>query len=219
MEKKNDALRRPAYFCLTTEEYAIPSCTSGTKLYFGTLSEMSDFVVALRTAGVCEGLVEAYDQYISGNQEATHIAGFRSEKLLRPAAVHPFGLYFLGDFSWDHLNVYECVYNMRADRVEVMHAVAEVDGKFYRCMKAKFFNLTYSSDLFPDIPPALLDSGFWGHPCVLKSSVDSDGSHVIESRFFAASVCFTNFEEAAALNSSNLLYDLQAVVDDIFGDG
>ena len=164
-----------------------------------------------RDAGLCDALV----LYVS--QGILRHSGLEARKKLRPdfdeADVHCDAVSILAvketriaPFRWDHINVWDCVYHIRADRCAAKLAYIKTSGRYCRCVLADFWNPTYEGRPFNGM--------FWGQPAMLAY-----GSGHLYNRLMYLENQFQSEAEMLADIENPEAIDFSGFFDDVFGDG
>lgn len=156
------------YYRLELDDYSAVSFCSFGKYYFGTLEEIRSFIDAVdkRCENSYRDLVSAFRAYEAGQTEVTHYVAFQKVPILTPARLIHKETLVLGDYVWDHLNTWQCIYKMRCDRVETEHLWLVCGDQGFRTMKANFKSLQYEGVLGEWI--TIGEDMLWGFPCVLQ---------------------------------------------------
>lgn len=204
------------YYCLTLDDYALPSFISGGKPYFGTLAEIAAFIDALKSDNkrqdVKNGLIKAFEAFNLGNNDATHYVAYNEEKLLEPIELLGLRKYTLEDYTWTHMNVWDYPHEMRCDKAECEQAWFRWGDTPVRCIRAAFTNLQNKGRR--DAWRMITDDTFWGYPHVLVYE-----SPILRSRFFVTEQAEESDNVDDLIRSLPQEPDLGGICDDIFGDG
>ena len=204
------------YYCLTLDDCALPSFISGGKPYYGTFAEIAAFMDALksddRRQDVENGLIEAFEAFKAGNEDATHSVAYNETKLLEPVELLGRREYALEGYVWTHMNVWDCPYDMRCDKAEIEQAWFRADDAAIRCVRARFVNLQCKG--VRNVWRPITDGMLWGYPHVLVY----DGP-VFRSRFFVAEAREDTTNVSNQISNLPQIPDLSGICDDIFGDG
>lgn len=205
------------YFRLLLDDYSSPSFTSFDKDYFGTLEDLAGFFRALKADEVVAQrqayVLSIFDEYLAGKKTISHSVAYRDVPFLVPAKVLGEDHSVLTNHSWEHRNIWDCIYNMKCDKVESTHLWFSCYGQYTRCVQSRFTNLMYSGSRdFRE-----LNGSAWGYPHQIEFN-----EPFTYSRLFVVEKTFKN--KAQALNDRiNFLHDpdpiFKGVLDDIFGDG
>lgn len=156
------------YYILRLDDYATPSFASRTKPYFGTLDDIRGLINALKASEKHRDyhaeMIAAFREYEAGNHKVTHNVAYQDVPLLEPVEVIGETILRLENYQWQHINIWDCPYNIRCDQVETHHLWLSSPEGCLRAVKARFRNLCYrgTSDLWS---PA--EEGFWGYPEML----------------------------------------------------
>lgn len=201
------------FYALLLDDYATVSFCSFAKGYYGTIDDISEFLLGLDGN---ESSKVAFEEFKKGNINAEHVVAYNNMKFLTPVIVHSKHDYVFEDKHWTHNNIYGCPYEMHAERIEAQQVIIHHENKFLRCIKATFYNLSYE-DLIQDDKLVLVKK-FWGHPNIYKTDFSNEGKSVIKSRFFVVEESYESYKEAIdSLNIEKITF--KSLMDDVFGDG
>lgn len=206
------------YFRLELDDYSTPSFISSGKFYFGTLEDMDGLFSAIRNderkAEHKQYILSVYEQFLAGEKNITHTVAFNEVPFLVPAKILGEDHSILTDYSWEHINTWDCPYAMKCDKAESTHLWISCRGQYYRCIRTKFSNLQYDS----------IDGTFMkhsGHTLGYPHQIEYDDPYTY-SRLFVIEKSFKN--KARALNDRiNFMHSpdpvFHFVLEDLFGDG
>lgn len=203
---------------LTLDDCSMPGFCSFNTDYIGTLEDVSAFIESLRSDEKCvkteSRLIEAWDSYSAGNHEVTYNAAYQENKLL--ARVKCLGIveHKLVEFEWEHLNTWDCIYNMKCEDAVSTHIWVSYQGKYRRCVRVKFTNLQYKNTIDEYVS---FGGMCWGYPHMIEE--DGDSTY---HRMFVLEKTFKNKKEALLdMENFKKLPDIEFkyVLNDIFGDG
>lgn len=205
------------YYCLELNDCSAPSFCSFGKDYFGTMEEIRLFINALdkRSRDSHRELVAAFRAYEAGQKNVTHHAAFQEVPLLTPARLVHSEKLTLESYRWEHLNVWECVYEMRCERADTEHLWLDCGGSYIRAIKANFTNPQYAGD-FEDWLP-FNEEMFWGFPCILK--VDSGHLWNVLAEPERSFRTLEELEQDWEAFKKDPDPQFQGICDDIYGDG
>lgn len=218
-------MKNEQYYSVALEDFATVSFVSGTKNYFGTLPEIEKFINSLKTDPkksdeiFFSKTVSAFEEFKSGNENASHYAGNGEVRLLTAAAVYDSMSYTLPAMEWEHLNIYKSPYKMRFTSAEIEHIWFEADGNFYRTMTAKLTGLEHDCRLAEDDPEQWKpfdNKSFWGYPHIIEfeEPYTFNALAVPEKRFKTEEELKADIEEF----KKDPKPDFSAFCDDIFAD-
>lgn len=206
------------YYRLLLDDYSAASFTSFSKEYFGRLEDLDGLFRAIREdkdrAEQFKNLLSVYDQYLAGDKKITHNVAYQEVPFLVPAKILGSDTSVLTDYSWDHTNTWDCIYEMRCEKAESSHIWVSCYGQYLRCIRTKFTNLEYKNTLNEYTSH---DGWTWGFPHQLKYEPP-----ITENRLFVVEKFFKN--KAEAMNDRiNFIHEpdpmFGSVLDDLFGDG
>ena len=114
---------------------------------------------------------------------------------------------------WEHLNVWDCSYKMEFDSAEVSQIIVRSDGKFHRCIRAKFTDLCYEGIKGEWRP---VGSVLFGNASVIETDL---GAGIFENLLYVLEdVSDTKEQLKAELNNpARIIFD--RICDEVFGDG
>ena len=134
------------YYRLTLDDYATPSFISFTKDYFGTLSDIENFISALKDdkdEQTYKQLSAALDAFKKGENNITQTVAYNKVNFLVPVNRLKAVSYTMPSTEWEHINVWKCPYKMRFQSAEIQQFWFEINNKYIRAMKAKITDLKY----------------------------------------------------------------------------
>ena len=200
-----NALDQKTYYRVDLDDYATPSFITFTKDYYGALEDLNPLVNNERVPQDLRNVIR---------DSATSGGGTSGSPLLIPAQILRSEKILLENYSWEHLNIWDCPYHMRCDAVESEHLWLFWNGRWLRVMKASFSNLQYET-LSGQWEP--IGDQLWGFPGILTGNSERFYNVLAEpERYFK--------------NEQELLMDWEAFVatpdpdftefcNDIFGNG
>lgn len=205
-------------FKLLLDDYSIPSFSSFSKPYFGTLEDVSALIADLSADedfkdGFSE-TKEAFDKYMAGETNVTHNIAYQDVPFLTPTTVYYEYEQPIGKMEWHHVNTWGCIYEMKFDSADVRHFWLKDGDKFYRVMKARVKNICHKNTQNEWVDGT---SMFWGFPCMLV--VDGD---ILFNRLACVEKIFDSFSDMTNDYMSFMEMpdvEFQQFCNDIFGDG
>jgi len=204
-------------FRLQLDDYAMPGFVSGPKDYFGTLEMIEGFINAIRNDkefGEKYGdLVSVFDRYKNGETNIEHNVAYKDRPFLVRTRCVAERRNILTNYKWEHLNVWQCPYNMKCRVADCQHVWLSCHRKFMRCIQVDFSELKYQHfDGRWDAPHMLL-----GYPHQIEF-----GDKKMYSRLYVVEKYFKNRDEMLAdleLFDRQPDPDFKEFLNDIFGDG
>ena len=166
-------------------DYATPSYCTFLKEYCGTPAMLRDYLDARKK------LRPDFDEANVHCDAASILA-------VKETGIAP--------FQWDHVNVWDCVYHIRADRCAAKLAYIKTAGRYCRCVLAEFWNPSYEGRPFRGM--------FWGQPAMLAY-----GSGHLYNRLMYLENQFQSEAEMLADIENPDTIDFAGFFDDVFGDG
>ena len=208
------------YYAISLWDYSLPSVSSGTSHYYGTMDELASFIDRLSHedgAGFTD-TVTAFERYKSGEITATHSIAYSPNRLITPVTLLAKRELSLPPTEWTFFNIYGFPYYMKCDGGTLIQIVIRRDNRYFRCLRGELDNLYCSSD--SDRASWLpLKDGFWGHPCMIETE-ELDGEHFrIKYALYAEEKVFASAEQAMDSFNDTESVDLSVLAKDIFGDG
>ena len=206
------------YYRLLLDDYSAASFTSFDKDYFGTLEQLEGFFQAIKAdedmAKRQEYILSVYEQFLAGKKTISHSVAHREVPFLVPAKILGEEKTVLTNHAWEHLNTWQCPYQMRCDKAESTHLWVSCYGKYSRVIQTKFTNLYYDGI---GNGYRKFDGSTWGFPHQIEF-----GGINTHCRLFVEEKVFKN--KAAAMNDRiNFMHEpdpiFDRVLDDIFADG
>ena len=218
VKKKGKIRMCKQFYRLTLDDYSMPGFCSFSTDYIGTMDDMASFMDALRnderSANDDSRLIDAWNRYCEGNHDVTYNAAYQENKLLESVTCLGTADTTLTDYTWEHLNTWDCSYFMKCDRAENTHIWVSYEGKYRRCVKTRFSNLQYKNTVGDYVS---LGGMFWGYPHMVE-----DDGNITYHRMYVMEKRFENIEEALSdMENFKKVPDIEYrnVLNDIFGDG
>ena len=131
------------HYVLKLWEPAAPAFCSFAKPYVGSKHDLLKVAANIKNADQQSETAKAIQEYFGGNHGATHKIAYQELPILTPVRVLASSKITLPSRAWEHLNVWDCTYNMRFESAEVSQIIVRFDGKYHRCIRAKFTDLCY----------------------------------------------------------------------------
>ena len=204
------------YYVLNLWDYGTPTFVSFDKMYVGTEVEIRTAIEAMKTEGKEAEKVAAVERYFAGDKTTTLNIAYRDIPILEPCTRVASSTLNLGEYSWEHTNVWGFPYFMKCDSVEVKQIIVKYKRKYYRCARAWFKNLCYESvtrkwDLLGD---------FFLGPDYLFDVLDKPGEgRTMNNLLYVSEEVYAKLEDAEdkLLSEEHLVF--KGFCDDIFADG
>lgn len=204
------------YYVLNLWDYSTPAFVSFDKMYVGTETEIRTAIESMKQENKNDETVVALERYFAGDTTATHNIAYRDIPVLEQCERVASSTLTLGEYFWEHINVWGFPYYMKCDSAEVKQILVEYKDKYYRCVRVWFKNLRYKSvsenwDLLGD---------FYLGPAYLFDVKDEPGEgRTMNNLLYVAEEVYANLEEAEdkLLSEEHLIF--KGFCDDIFGDG
>lgn len=197
-------------FAVTMPDYASPSFCTFAKEYVGTLAMLKGYIDARKEwepdSYVTANLCTAVSELQQGRQNtAVGIAG-NVLPFVTPVTILAVKELIIMPFQIDHLNVWDCVYHIHAEKCTAKLAYIKAPGVYRRCVLVDFLNPTYDEHL--------LNAGFWGQPAMLAY----ESGHLY-NRLMYIEKWFSTETEMLMDAKYPAKVDFSGFFDDVFGDG
>lgn len=204
------------YYALTLDDYSCPSCCSGSKRYYGTLSDIDIFMSKLDPDRF-KNTLGAWAQYKNGKLDVSHNVAYNQKILIEPVRLIDDAFTEKQEYEWEFFNAYECSYTMRLDDSTIQVILIRDGEDIIRCIRPHIINLRYQDDLNNSASWHRLDGTFWGHPGMLTIN-DNREKTIIASVLYLPEKRYDNLQTAC-----NELYkndiSLNPICWEVFGDG
>ena len=201
------------YFVLTMDDLATPGFCSWTKDFYGTLDEITEYIRRI-PEGSYETTKAALQEYLNGNTDVKHHICFHDRQLLTPVEVIKQERFELEQYLWDHKNIFDCIYKMKADMAVIEQMLIKSGDCYTRCVRCAFTDLQYMTEAPLHLGYRKMHDGFWGLPGMMHI----EGNQYILS-LYVLEKRYQNLEEALADMGKVEKLDLTDVCNEIFGDG
>lgn len=201
------------YFALTMDDYATASFCSRTKDFYGTLSDIAEYIRQLPERSFATTKA-ALQEYLDGNENAAHHVCFCDHKLLTPVEMIKQERFDLAPYAWDHANIFDCIYKMKADAAAIEQILIKQGNWYIRCARCVFTNLQYMSESPLCKGYQKMPNRFWGLPGMIRMEADR---YIL--RLYVREKYYTRPEEALGDMGKADKLDLANVCNEIFADG
>lgn len=202
-------------YCVSLIDYALPGFCSGTKEYCGTEEAIISVLSNPKTER--DDLLQAAKSYFAGEGDCCADVLYSNTKFLSELLVLGIVNFAITDFTYKHLNIWECAYWMRAKHAECrLVYVSDAAGKYRRAVQLAFSELEYKGErsLNP-IWKKLYAYKAWGHPGVLvdmPEGVMQNQLLFFDREFDSKKEALEDMEDPAEVGYSRFF-------DEIFADG
>lgn len=200
------------YYGICLDDYALPSICSGTKMFYGTISQIKALISTL--SNDFEDTIVAFSEFKQGNFDVTHTVAYNKQKLLQPIEVIAYEKMNCPSMQWDHRNVWDCIYSMRAEAVQVEQILIFHNGKYIRAAKPNFTNLQYRIKGSPERVGWKDIGSFWGFPNMLTWGGDQ-----IKCTLFVEEQMYNDPETAKKDMGKTTKLEFTQAINEIFADG
>ena len=205
------------YYVLHLWDSGTPAFVSCDKMYIGTEAEIRTAIEAMKKSDTgSRETIDAVERYLSGDKTATHNIAYNEIPILEPCIRIASSTLTLGEYSWEHINVWGFPYIMKCDSAEVKQIIIKYKRKYYRCVRAWFKNLCFESV----IKKRTLLGDFYLGPAYLFDVKDkTDEGRTMNNLLYVAEEVYAKLEDAEdkLLSEEHLVF--KGFCDDIFADG
>lgn len=204
------------YYVLKLWDYGTPAFVSFDKMYVGTEADIRAATESMKKKDADDKTVKALERYFAGDMTATHNIAYREIPILEPCTRIASSALTLGEYSWEHINVWGFPYYMKCDSAEVKQIIIRYKKKYYRCVRVWFKNLRYgiSTEKY-----SLLGDFFLGPSALFSVTDQPDKSRTMSNRLYVVEEVYDKIEDAEdkLLSEEHLVF--KGFCDDIFADG
>lgn len=201
------------FFVLNLWEPAAPAFCSSTKPYAGSKYDLQKVAANMKNADPQSETAKAIQEYFGGNHGATHKIAYQELLVLTPVRVLASSKMTLPGRTWEHLNVWDCPYTMKFDSAEVSQIIVRSDGKYHRCIRAKFTDLCYEGIKGEWRP---VGSVLFGNASVIETN--SEAGTFENLLYVQEDVSDAKEQLEAKLNNPDAIV-FDRICDEVFGDG
>ncbi len=203
------------YYLYELDDYSAPSCTSSTKLYFGTVA---DFKRMLKKAGnyAVPDLSQTLEKFENGDKDITHTVCYNPHKFAIPATIIKQKTLQYDTYGFRYKNPYGFYYLARTDTIIISFYLIKCQGLYYTCYRMRIKNPKFLDD--HDKREFWADPPFWGFPGVVFKT-RKDRAVYYENTLLETEREFKTEAEAIEHFDKVKKIDLTAFYEDIFGDG
>lgn len=208
-------VKKPRWYSFDLDDYSAPSCTSFTKLYFGTEEDFKEVVGNIPDDGKSE-LKSIYERFVAGERKIIYNAGLVRTRFAKPAV-----LLREADKEYDlslyrFCNAYGFYYFVQFAKAEGKIYLLKQGRSFYVVYKMTLTNPQYQDEITDKKHWYELGDMLWGYPGILKYNEQertlSNVLGVVESKFDNENEAVKHFE---SLNE----IEWHRFFEDVFGDG
>ena len=201
------------HYVLKLWEPAAPAFCSFAKPYVGSKHDLLKVAANIKNADPQSETAKAIQEYFGGNHGATHKIAYQEFPILTPVRVLASSKITLPSRAWEHLNVWDCPYKMKFESAEVSQIIVRCDGKYHRCIRAKFTDLCYEGIKGEW---RLVSSVLFGNASVIETNLDVG---TFENLLYVQEDVSDTKEllEVALDSPDRIIFD--RICDEVFGDG
>ena len=204
------------YYVLNLWDYGTPAYCSYDKMYIGTEDEIRAAINAMKSEGKSSETVEAVERYLAGDKNATHNIAYRDIPALESCTLIASSLFSIGEYSWEHMNVWGFPYIMKCDSAEVKQIIIEYKEAYYRCVRVRCKNLCYQATS----ENWKLLGDFYLGPAYLFDVKDAPSEpRIMSNLLYVVEKAYNDLQEADDEMLSKEHLNLKGFCDDIFADG
>lgn len=198
-------------YAFELDDYSAPSCTSFTKLYFGTIA---DFRVVVEGIGeeYGEELRNTFERFVAGEQKITYHVAYSVTRFARFATLITEKPINLDEVSYQYENSYGFYYQVEMSKAEGRVAVVKLGKQFYIVYWLTVTNPRYMGEFIKKWDT--LGDWIWGFPGIIevKGETLRNILGMIESAFDTEEEAMARFEDLHD-------FDFNRFFEDVFGDG
>ena len=205
--------KKEPWYSFELDDYSAPSCTSFTKLFFGTVEDFRQLLNGIPN-GEMDELKSTFEHFAAGERRITHYAGFIKTRFAIPVQVLGEKFFELNDVNYLYENSYGFYYKVRFSRAAGTAYLIKRNKVYYLAYRVKIENPEYCDTLNQAEKWYSLGDMIWGHQGVLKienSSMENTLA-LIESSYENVQVARARFDELS-------LCDWSSFFEEVFGDG
>lgn len=198
-------------YAFELDDYSAPSCTSFTKLYFGTIA---DFRAVLESIGEerLEDLHNTFERFVAGERKIIYHAGQCVTRFARPAKMIKEKPIALERVNYLYENSYGFNYKVRMSKAEGRVALIKLEKQFYIVYWITATNPRYMGELIKKWNA--LGDMIWGYPGIIEVK-----GKTMRNRLGMIESSFKTEQEAMAQFESLTDFDFNRFFEDVFGDG
>ena len=198
-------------YAFELDDYAAPSCTSFTKLYFGTTADFRAVVESI-SEEKNEELHNTFERFVAGERKIIYHAGQCVTRFARPATLIEEKPISLEGVSYQYENSYGFYYQVEMSKAEGRVAVAKLGKQFYIVYWITATNPRYMGDIVKKWDT--LGDWIWGFPGIIEVK-----GNTMRNRLGVIESSFKTEQEAMARFESLTDFDFNRFFEDVFGDG
>lgn len=204
------------YYVLNLWDYGTPAFVSFDKMYIGTEADIRVAMRSMKKKNADSETVKALERYFGGDKNATHNIAYNEIPILEPCTYIASSTITLGEYSWEHTNVWGYPYYMKCDSAEVKQILVRYKKKYYRCVRAWFQNLRYgvSTEKY-----SLLGDFYLGLSELFDVTDKPDKGRTMSNRLYVVEEVCNKLEDANKKLLSAEHLEFKGFCDDIFADG
>jgi hypothetical protein len=188
---------RKKYYALCLDDYATISFVSSFKHYYGNIEDFDNYFKKCKDDETYiknhSETLTAYDSFKNGNAAIKHDVAYSSQQLMTRITFYGEACIEINKkISWNHYNIYNCIYSMVADKCTNSYIWIKRGSKYLRCMKPSFVNLRCLAA--PD-EYIKFNNNFWGYPNIITTYKDFKGNLITEANLYVKDCVFNSKEE------------------------
>lgn len=204
------------YYVLNLWDYGTPAFVSFDKMYIGTEADIRVAMRSMKKKNADSETVKALERYFDGDKNATHNIAYNEIPILEPCTYIASSTITLGEYSWEHTNVWGYPYYMKCDSAEVKQILVRYKKKYYRCVRAWFQNLRYgvSTEKY-----SLLGDFYLGPSELFDVTDKPDKGRTMSNRLYVVEEVYKKLDDAEDKLLAEEHLEFKGFCDDIFADG
>lgn len=206
-------LNKEQYYALQLWDATKLGITPFEKTYIGTEKEILEIAKDMEKEKKYPDTVIAIKKYFAGDKTATHLIAFEKVPVLTPIIVKTERVLSLDRYEWVHKNDWALAENLKCDGVEASQIIVKYQGKYLRCIRARFKNLQYEFEegVFFGIE-RMRDNNF------VYNFTATDDDTFLKSKLYAEEIIYDKYKDAKADFESMDLRFFE-MCNDVFGNG
>ncbi len=203
------------YYLFELDDYSCVSCTSGTKIYFGTVDEFARLLQGLKKEHHLE-MIEAFEKFLKGDRTVQHTVCYNPHRLAIPATIIGQKTLKYNTYSFRYKNPYGFYYLCKADFTKIDGFLIKSQQKYYCCYRMRMKNPHFVDDI--DKREFFVDKPFWGFPNMISIKKEREVRY-FENVLLQVEKAFKGEKEAREYLDNIKKLNLTSFFEDIFGDG
>lgn len=205
-------------FAIPFDDWASPGFISSYGLYYATAAMAEEYVNRLKLAKKMKEYIKAFEKYKNGDTSVKVEVLFSEVTLMMPTEVLARADFCHENVEWDHYNVWQCSYEMRASKISRNVIWLRHDDNYLRAARYEINNFGYVGILQNEIDLFCeSETDYWGIPQMLYNI----GNRTFSSMYIPERKFNTREECLKDISSPELFMekDFRTMCGCAFGDG